>query len=100
MNEDRSAEILRYLTAIATDVGDIRARLTKLEGVVAKLAEQVTALDERVAALETKVDEGFAYMRAEMKKLTGAVEVLAEDTLHVRATSRDHERRLTALENR
>ncbi len=114
MNEDRSAEILRYLTAISTDVGDIRTRLAALEtrvagldehvialdGRVAALDKRVAALDARVAALETKVDEGFTYMRAEFKKLYGVIDVLSQDTLYMRVTSREHEARLTALENR
>jgi chromosome segregation ATPase len=98
MSEDRfKEEVMRYLSAIAVDVGDIRQRVTRLE----ERADNMEAkFDEKLAALEKKVDEGFEAMRSDIRRLRFSISEMAGGLMEIRADIHDHEKRITALEDK
>lgn len=94
MSEDRfREEVMRYLSAIAVDVGDIRQRVTNLEA-------RIDILEKKVDALEKKVDEGFEAVRRDIRILDSKVNVMNQDLVSARADIYDHERRIKTLEDK
>jgi chromosome segregation ATPase len=87
MTEDRfKEEVIRYLSAIAVDVGDIRQRVTRLE--------------ERADVIEQEMKEGFDAVRKDIRILDKKLEIMTQDLMNARAEVRDHETRIQTLESK
>lgn len=83
---ERDAEILRYLSAIAGEVGEIKAKQD--------------AVERKLESLEQKMDEGFAAIRHDVRHLSRKLEIMTQDLMNMRTDLRDMEARVEALEVR
>ena len=95
MSKDRFAEIVNYLSAMSSDIGQFRsetnARLDALE-------TRMGGLETRVSSLESEMRTGFKQVREDIRLLGRQVEVMTKDLMQVRGRQLDHEIRLDALE--
>ena len=107
MHEDRSKEILNYLTAIAREVGDLRqetkTRLDTLDLSVKVLVSDVgelrrcsEVLDARVERFEGALDD----MRRGVRLLSHKFAFVSEEMTELRADDRDLRKRVEAVEKK
>jgi hypothetical protein len=114
MNEDRSKEILNYVTAIVREVGDLRqetkTRLDTLELSVKVLLSDVgdlrrhsEVLDARVERFDARMErfEGaLDDMRRSVRLLNHKFEFVSEEIGELRADDRDQIQRVGAVEKK
>jgi hypothetical protein len=90
MNEDRSKEILNYISAMARDMGEFRAETqTRLE-----------KLDTRIGGLEAEARAGFEDVRKDLRRLRYSFEHVAEVTTELKIENRDLRKRVEVLEKK
>jgi predicted nuclease with TOPRIM domain len=97
MNEDRSKEILNYVTAMAREVGEFRAE-TKAR--FEQLGTRMDGLEARMDGLETQTRAGFEDVRKDLRRLRHSFEVVAEDSTELKIESRDLRKRVEFLEKK
>lgn len=114
MNEDRSKEILNYLTAIAREVGELRqetkTRLDTLELSVKVLVSDVGELRRRSDVLDARVERFDARMerfegalddmRRSVRLLGHKFGAVSEEIAELRADDRDLRKRVEAVEKK
>lgn len=96
MSQDRTTEILNYLTAISRDVGELRAEVKQLD----KRLEQIEA---RVAQIETRVemmDGRLERIEREQKRQGRRLERIEGWTQMARAGIEDLQERMLELEEK
>jgi hypothetical protein len=90
MNEDRSGEILSYITAMAREIGEFRAE-TKA---------RFEKLGTRIDGLGTETRTGFEDARRDLRRLRHSFEHVAEVTTELKVENRDLRKRVEALEKK
>ncbi len=105
MSADRDAEILRYLSAISREVGDIKNELKNFR---AEFTEFRQETNERLDRLEKRADETNERLD-KLEKRAGETEkwakevayqlkIIARDILSMRSELDEHDDRLRKLE--
>ncbi len=97
MSTDRTTEMLNYLSAIAREVGafrqEVKDRFDEING-------HFGEVNGRFDRLETEMREGFAAVRADIRRLKQQLDVITQDLMALRVDHRDHEARIAALEQK
>lgn len=103
MHEDRSKEILNYLTAMTRDIGEFRAetkaRFERLETETKVRFERLeTETKTHFERLETEMRAGFAEARKDVRRLHHKFEVVVEKLTELKIEGRDLRKRVEVIE--
>jgi septal ring factor EnvC (AmiA/AmiB activator) len=69
VSNDRTTEIINYLSAISHDVGELRREVGELRAEVKQLSERVDRLEARVAQVEARLERVEREQRNQGRRL-------------------------------
>ena len=95
--EDR---VLSELGAIRSDVAELKIQQNAIVKNIAALDQRLTALEERVDARLKETRPIWEALQEQIKKLDRKFDLVIKDLYEVRTDVRAHDKRLTELENR
>lgn len=70
MSEDRTTEILNYLSAISRDVGALRTEMREPRSALSALQSEVREIAQRMARTETTARQTRAHVRDTEDRMT------------------------------
>jgi len=97
MSNDRTAEILKYLSAMSHDIGDFRAEMNKR---IDETNKRVDELRVEMNARFSEVNTRFDKVDREQKQIQHRLMRVEAVTMTVRADSAEMQLRVEALEEK
>lgn len=101
MSNDRTAEILQYLSAMSRDIGDFRAQMNaRIDELQAETNKRIDELRAEMNARFNEVNTRFDKADREQKQIVRKLVRIEALTMNLRADSEETQERVEALEEK